>query len=156
MRASEVPTMSVEALIPYARNSRTHSEDQVAQIAASIREFGFTNPVLVDGKGGIIAVNQQTGTVQIDQKYDVSTVLELSLLPIPATESDRYLVHGDQADGVVLQRIGDLVQVYLSAKDAGASYTIALTSEGVSGLIKVCSHLFNEMERFQNYSEKTA
>ena len=55
MRASEVPTMSVEALIPYARNSRTHSEDQVAQIAASIREFGFTNPVLVDGKGGIIA-----------------------------------------------------------------------------------------------------
>ncbi len=55
MRASEVPTMSVEALIPYARNSRTHSEDQVAQIAASIREFGFTNPVLVDGKGVIIA-----------------------------------------------------------------------------------------------------
>lgn len=55
MRASEVPTMSVEAMIPYARNSRTHSEDQVAQIAASIREFGFTNPVLVDGKGEIIA-----------------------------------------------------------------------------------------------------
>ena len=55
MRASEVPTMSVEALIPYTRNSRTHSEDQVAQIAASIREFGFTNPVLVDGKGVIIA-----------------------------------------------------------------------------------------------------
>jgi ParB-like chromosome segregation protein Spo0J len=42
-------------LIPYARNARTHSEEQVAQIAASIREFGFTNPVLTDGAGGIIA-----------------------------------------------------------------------------------------------------
>lgn len=42
-------------LIPYARNSRTHSDDQVAQIAASIKEFGFTNPVIVDESGGIIA-----------------------------------------------------------------------------------------------------
>ena len=45
----------VEALVPYARNARTHSETQVAQIAASIREFGFTNPVLIDATGGIIA-----------------------------------------------------------------------------------------------------
>lgn len=42
-------------LIPYARNSRTHSETQIRQIAASIEEFGFTNPVLVDENGGIIA-----------------------------------------------------------------------------------------------------
>ena len=45
----------VDALIPYARNARTHSPAQVAQIAASIREFGFTNPVLVDGQRGVIA-----------------------------------------------------------------------------------------------------
>ena len=43
------------ALIPYARNARTHSGQHVAQIAASIREFGFTNPVLIDEEGGIIA-----------------------------------------------------------------------------------------------------
>src|ERR1700751_5160104 len=43
------------ALIPYARNARTHSDHQVAQIAASIREFGFTNPVLIDEEDGIIA-----------------------------------------------------------------------------------------------------
>ena len=55
MRASEVPTRPVAELVPYARNSRTHSEVQVAQIAASIRKFGFTNPVLIDGEGGIIA-----------------------------------------------------------------------------------------------------
>jgi DNA modification methylase len=46
---------SVDSLIPYARNARTHSDAQVAQIAASIREFGWTNPILVDGESGIIA-----------------------------------------------------------------------------------------------------
>ena len=45
----------VEELIPYSRNSRTHSDAQVAQIAASIREFGFMNPVLVDAENNIIA-----------------------------------------------------------------------------------------------------
>ena len=45
------------ALIPYARNARTHSDQQVAQIATSIREFGFTNPVLIDEEDGIIAGN---------------------------------------------------------------------------------------------------
>ncbi len=45
----------VADLIPYARNSRTHSDEQVAQIAASIREFGWTNPILIDGENGIIA-----------------------------------------------------------------------------------------------------
>ena len=45
----------IASLIPYARNARTHSDAQVAQIAASIREFGFTNPILVDGEHGVIA-----------------------------------------------------------------------------------------------------
>ena len=45
----------VSDLTPYARNSRTHSDDQVAQIAASIKEWGFTTPVLIDPDGGIIA-----------------------------------------------------------------------------------------------------
>ena len=47
--------LPLERLIPYANNSRTHSEEQVAQIAASIREFGFTNPILIDEADGIIA-----------------------------------------------------------------------------------------------------
>ena len=42
-------------LIPYARNSRTHSDEQINQIASSIREFGFRQPVLIDGDNGIIA-----------------------------------------------------------------------------------------------------
>ena len=47
--------LPVDSLVPYAQNARTHSEDQVSQIAASIEEFGFTNPVLVDGAAEIIA-----------------------------------------------------------------------------------------------------
>jgi len=50
-----VETLPINELVPYARNSRTHSPEQIAQLAASIREFGFTNPVLIDEKGGIIA-----------------------------------------------------------------------------------------------------
>lgn len=55
MREVVVGMRSVDSLIPYARNARTHSDAQVAQIAASIREFGWTNPILVDGESGIIA-----------------------------------------------------------------------------------------------------
>ena len=47
--------IQIDALIPYIRNSRTHSAAQVAQIAASIKEFGFTNPILIDKDGNIIA-----------------------------------------------------------------------------------------------------
>jgi DNA modification methylase len=54
-KKSEIVFRQVSALVPYARNSRTHSDAQVAQIAASIREFGWTNPVLIDGADGIIA-----------------------------------------------------------------------------------------------------
>lgn len=50
-----VATAAVADLVPYARNARTHSPEQVQQIAASIIEFGFNNPVLVDASGGIVA-----------------------------------------------------------------------------------------------------
>jgi len=52
MIVEQLPT---ESLVPYARNSRTHSDAQVAQIAASIKEFGWTNPILIDGGNSIIA-----------------------------------------------------------------------------------------------------
>ncbi len=55
MSTLQIEYRPLEALIPYARNARTHTEAQVAQIAASIREFGWTNPILVDGQSGVIA-----------------------------------------------------------------------------------------------------
>jgi ParB-like chromosome segregation protein Spo0J len=53
--ADKVEQWPIDKLIPYAKNSRTHSEEQVAQIAASIKEWGFTTAVLVDESGSIIA-----------------------------------------------------------------------------------------------------
>jgi DNA modification methylase len=53
--ANKIEWLSVETLIPYAKNARTHSDEQVAQIAGSIKEFGFNNPVLVDKDNSIIA-----------------------------------------------------------------------------------------------------
>ena len=55
MTKAQIEYISVDKLIPYANNSRTHSDAQVAQIAASIKEFGWTNPILIDGANGIIA-----------------------------------------------------------------------------------------------------
>jgi hypothetical protein len=53
--AKQIELWVIEKLIPWARNPRTHSDAQIAQIAASIAEFGFNNPILVDTKAGIIA-----------------------------------------------------------------------------------------------------
>jgi ParB-like chromosome segregation protein Spo0J len=53
--ANAIEIWPVDQLIPYASNARTHSDAQVAKVAASIKEFGFTSPILVDGKNGIIA-----------------------------------------------------------------------------------------------------
>ena len=52
---SAVEQRPVEALIPYAKNARTHSDKQVAEIAGSIKAVGWTNPILVDGEPGVIA-----------------------------------------------------------------------------------------------------
>ena len=65
----EYKTVSVSSLIPYARNSRTHSDEQVAKIAASIKEFGFLNPVIIDGENGIVAGH---GRVMAAQKLGLT------------------------------------------------------------------------------------
>lgn len=72
-------TVKTESLIPYARNSRTHSEQQIGKIAASIKEFGFLNPVIIDGSSGIVAGH---GRVMAAQKLgmDELPVIEASHL----------------------------------------------------------------------------
>jgi ParB-like nuclease family protein len=58
--AKHIEMWLVDKLIPWARNPRTHSDAQVAQIAASIAAFGFNNPILVDTKAGIIAGHESS------------------------------------------------------------------------------------------------
>jgi ParB-like chromosome segregation protein Spo0J len=62
--ADQVQKWAIDKLIPYARNARTHSDEQVSQIAASIKEWGWTTPVLVDEDGGIIAGHGRTLAAQ--------------------------------------------------------------------------------------------
>jgi DNA modification methylase len=69
----------IAQLVPYARNARTHSETQVAQIAASIREFGWTNPILVDGQCGVIAGHGRLMAARLLGLTEVPTI-ELSHL----------------------------------------------------------------------------
>jgi ParB-like chromosome segregation protein Spo0J len=80
-------------LIPYARNPRTHSDAQVAQIAASIREFGWTNPVLVDGANGIIAGH---GRVLAARKLGLERVPVLELTHMSEAQKRAYVLADNQ------------------------------------------------------------
>ena len=82
-------TIQIDALIPYARNSRTHSDAQVAQIAASIKEFGFTNPVLIDAGGGIIAGH---GRVLAARKLGLSEVPCIRLEHLTDAQKRAYVI----------------------------------------------------------------
>jgi DNA modification methylase len=80
-------------LIPYARNPRTHSDAQVAQIAASIREFGWTNPVLVDGENGIIAGH---GRVLAARKLRLERVPVIELSHMSEAQKRAYVLADNQ------------------------------------------------------------
>jgi ParB-like chromosome segregation protein Spo0J len=76
-------------LIPYARNSRTHDEGQIAQIAASIKEFGFTNPILIDGTNGIIAGH---GRLMAAQKLGEEKVPTIELSHLTEGQKRAYII----------------------------------------------------------------
>jgi DNA modification methylase len=92
-RKYEITWRSVDQLIPYARNSRTHSKDQVAQIAASIREFGWTNPILVDGDGTIIAGH---GRVMAARKLGEKDVPCIELGHLTEAQKRAYVIADNQ------------------------------------------------------------
>lgn len=79
----------IEDLIPYARNARTHSADQVARIAGSIKEFGWTNPILVDGENGIIAGH---GRLAAARKLGMSEVPVIELDGISDVQKRAYII----------------------------------------------------------------
>jgi ParB-like chromosome segregation protein Spo0J len=85
----KIETIKTSDLIPYARNSRTHSESQVAQIAGSIREFGFSNPVLIDAENGIIAGH---GRVLAAQKLGMDKVPCVRLSHLTDSQKRAYII----------------------------------------------------------------
>lgn len=83
----------VDLLIPYALNSRTHSDNQVAQIAASIREFGFTNPILIDESNGIIAGH---GRLLAARKLQLDEVPCIVLSGLSDAQKRAYVIADNQ------------------------------------------------------------
>jgi site-specific DNA-methyltransferase (adenine-specific) len=89
MRKMQIVQRKIEDLIPYVNNSRTHSDEQVAQIAASIKEFGWTNPILVDGENGIIAGH---GRVMAARKLKYKEVPTIELMDMTETQRKAYII----------------------------------------------------------------
>jgi DNA modification methylase len=84
-----IEMLPTAGLVPYARNSRTHSPEQIAQIAGSIREFGFTNPVLVDAENGIIAGH---GRIMAAQKLGLEKVPCIRLGYLTDAQKRAYII----------------------------------------------------------------
>ena len=89
----KVVTKAVADLIPYVRNSRTHSDAQVAQIAASIKEFGWTNPILIDGENGIIAGH---GRLLAARKLGQDKVPVIELAHMTDAQKRAYVIADNQ------------------------------------------------------------
>jgi len=125
----QIQPRPIEGLIPYARNSRTHSDDQVAQIAASIREFGWTNPVLVDGDNGIIAGH---GRVLAARKLGLTEVPCIELAHLSEAQKKAYII----ADNKLALNGGwddELLAIELGELNA-ADFDMALIGFDAAGL----------------------
>ena len=85
----EVTYRKVEDLIPYARNARTHSDEQVARIASSIKEFGWTNPIIIDGENGIVAGHGRTLAAR---KLGLEEVPCIELKNLTETQKRAYIL----------------------------------------------------------------
>ena len=128
-------TAKVSDLIPYARNSRTHSDAQVNKIAASIKEFGFLNPIIVDGKNGIIAGH---GRIMAAQKLGIDEVPTVEAAHLTEAQKRAYIIADnrlaldagwdDELLRVELQELDDL-DFDLSLTGFNADELIALFPE---------------------------
>jgi ParB-like chromosome segregation protein Spo0J len=124
-----IKTAQVADLIPYARNSRTHSEEQITKIAASIKEFGFLNPVIVDGENGIIAGH---GRVMAAKK--------LGMIEVPAVEASHLTDAQRRAYVIADNRLAldsawdiDLLKIELADLDS-SGFNLAVTGFDIGEL----------------------
>jgi len=131
---------ATDDLLPYVRNSRTHSETQVAQIAASIREFGWTNPILVDADGTIIAGH---GRLMAARKLGEQRVPVITLGHLTEAQKRAYVIADNQLamnagwDAEMLKvEIADLASLDfdLSLLGFDDKMLASLTAEATEGL----------------------
>lgn len=70
----KIEKIKIDTLIPYINNARTHSEEQILQIAGSIKEFGFNNPILIDEEGGVIAGHGRLAAAKLIELKEVPCI----------------------------------------------------------------------------------
>jgi len=123
--ADKIVMRRIDELIPYASNPRTHSDAQIAQIAASIREFGFTNPVLVDAEQGIIAGH---GRVLGARKLGMTLIPTIELAYLTVNQRQAYII----ADNKLAENAGwDPEMLRLELGDLKlAGFDLSLTGFG--------------------------
>ncbi len=117
----------LDRLNPYARNARTHDDGQIAQIAASIVEFGWTNPILVDAEGGIVAGH---GRLLAAHKLGLDTVPVVVLDQLTPAQRRAYVI----ADNKLALNAGwneELLAAELHALN-GDGFDLALTGFSMS------------------------
>jgi hypothetical protein len=138
----QVEQRKIEALIPYVNNSRTHSDEQVAQIAASVREFGWTNPILVDGQSGIIAGH---GRLAAARKLGLTEVPVIVLDHLSDAQKKALVIADNKLalnagwdDEMLRLELGDLQEMGFDATIAGFTTdeldALLSVTEGTDGL----------------------
>jgi len=132
----KIENIAIESLIPYARNSRTHGEEQVAQVAASIKEFGFTNPVLIDEQGGIIAGH---GRTMAARKLGLAEVPCIRLSHLTEAQKRAYVI----ADNKLALNAGwDETMLALEFKDLqDMGFDLELTGFGLGDIDELLAEL---------------
>lgn len=85
----QIENRNLSDLLPYPNNAKTHSDEQIAKIAASIKEFGFNNPVLVDNDGGIIAGH---GRVDAARKLNLTELPTITLGHLTEAQKKAYIL----------------------------------------------------------------
>jgi hypothetical protein len=137
--SDKIELWPVDDLIPYERNARTHSNDQVAQISRSIEEFGFTNPILIGGDSGIIAGH---GRLMAARKLGLKRVPVVILDHLTLEQRRAYVI----ADNKLALNAGwdaDLLAAELSALELDG-FDVSLTGFSDQELAEICDGLGGE------------
>lgn len=141
-------TRKVIDLIPYANNSRTHSDEQINQVASSIKEFGFTSPILIDEDNGVIAGH---GRLMASKKLNLDEVPCIILNGLTEAQKKAYVI----ADNQIALNSGwnlDTLKLELESIDElGLDMTI--TGFGLDDLAKMFDELDEIIPVEQQYSQ---
>ena len=137
--------IAVDDLIPYAMNSRTHSDAQVAQIAASIREFGFTNPVLIDEANNLIAGH---GRVLAARKLKMDVVPAIVVTGLDENRR-RALIIADNQLALNAEWDQEKLVAELQSMSVDMQKLVGFNEEELIALLK------NDSESENQYTKKT-